>query len=301
MVSDIDEKITDFSPFTIRGRQMTPTVLEEIRGAIETYWHAGRSVISQVLCEQWNWRRANGHLKDMACRELLLRLERLGLIALPPRRSVKINYRRIPPIPPAFEERNLPRLDGRVDSYRRITIEMVRGSEKERLWDTLVHRYHYLGCAPIVGAYLKYVVYLDDHVVACLAWGSAAWKVGCRDRFIGWRPEQRQKRLSAIANNVRFLILPGVQVQHLASKALALCRRALLSDWPQVFGEALVLLETFVDGSRFRGTCYRADNWLYLGETKGSAKRGACYYHHGLTKAVFVYPLRHDFRRRLLS
>jgi len=301
MARDIDEKIVDFSPLTIRGRQITPTVLEEIRGAIETHRHAGRSVISRTLCEQWNWRQTNGLLKDMACRELLLRLERLGLIALPPRRSVKSNYKRIPLLPSAFEESNLPRLNGRVDSYRQMTIEMVRGSEKEKLWDALVHRYHYLGCTPIVGAYLKYVVALDDHVVACLAWGSAAWKVGCRDRFIGWRPEQRQKRLSAIANNVRFLILPGVQVQHCASKALALCRRALLSNWPQAFGEELVLLETFVDDARFRGTCYRADNWLYLGETKGSAKRGASYHHHGHAKAVFVYPLRHDFRRRLLS
>jgi hypothetical protein len=301
MASGIDEKIIGFSPLTIRGRQITPTVLEEIRGAIDTHRHAGRSVISQLLCEQWNWRQANGHPKDMACRELLLRLERLGLIALPPRRSVKSNYKRIPPIPPAFEESNLPPLNGRVDSYQHMSIEMVRGSEKEMLWDALVHRYHYLGCTPIVGAYLKYVVSLDDHVVACLAWGSAAWKVGCRDRFIGWPPEQRQKRLSAIANNVRFLILPGVQVQHLASKALALCRRALISDWPKIFGEALVLLETFVDSSRFRGTCYCADNWLYLGQTKGSAKRGASYHHHGLAKAVFVYPLCYDFRRRLCS
>lgn len=299
MASDMDEKIVDFSLPTIRGRRITPTVLDEIRGVIDTHRHAGRSVISRVLCGQWNWRQTNGRLKDMACRELLLRLERLALITLPPRRSVKSNYKRIPPIPPAFEESNLPRLDGRVDSYR-ISIEMVRGSEKERLWDALVHRYHYLGCAPIVGAYLKYVVSLDDHLVACLAWGSAAWKVGCRDRFIGWRSEQRPKRLSAIANNVRFLILPGVQVQHLASKALALGRQALIADWPQVFAEELVLLETFVDSSRFRGTCYRADNWLYLGQTKGSAKRGASYHHHGLAKAVFVYPLRHDFRRRLL-
>ena len=301
MANDIDEKTIDFSLLTIRGRQITPPILEEIRGVIDTYRHAGRSVISQVLCEQWNWRQANGYPKAMACRELLRRLERLALIALPPRRSVKSNDKRILPLPPTFEERNLPRLNGRVDCYRRMTIEMVRGSEKERLWDALVHRYHYLGCTPIVGAYLKYMVALDDHVVACVAWGSAAWKVGCRDRFIGWRLEQRQKGLRALANNVRFLILPGIQVQYLASKALALCRKALISDWPQVFGEELVLLETFVDGSRFRGTCYRADNWLYLGETKGSAKRGASYHHHGLAKAVFVYPLWHDFRRRLCS
>ncbi len=135
IASDIDEKIIAFSLPTIRGRRITPTVLEEIRGVINTCRHAGRSVISRVLCEQWNWRQSNGLLKDMACRGLLLRLERLGLIALPPRRRVKSNYKRIPPIPPAFEENNLPRLDGRVDCYRRMTIDMVRGSEKEILWD----------------------------------------------------------------------------------------------------------------------------------------------------------------------
>lgn len=294
-----DEKMVDFRSISIRGRLITREGLHQIRTTIEAYWHEGRSAISRRLCQHWNWRQTNGQLKEMACRDLLLRLERMGLIVLPPRQSIKVNRKRIAPVPQAFEQTNVIPLTDRVDAYQSITIQMVRGSPKERLWDSLVHRYHYLGCPQIVGAYLKYVVYLDGQLAACLAWSSAAWKVGCRDRFIGWSAQQRQNKLNAVANNVRFLILPWVQVKHFASKTLALCSRALGSDWRLAFGEELVLLETFVDGSRFQGTCYRAANWLYLGQTKGSAKRGASYHHHGITKAVFVYPLRHDFRRRL--
>jgi len=154
MPSDIDEKII------IRGRQITPTVLEEIRSTIDTHPHAGRSVISRLLCERWNWRQTNGYLKEIACRELLLRLERMGLVTLPPPQRVKVNRKTILPLPQAFEENHLPSLGGRVDSYHNLTIAMVRGSHKENLWDSLVERYHYLGHAPIVGAYLKYVVYL---------------------------------------------------------------------------------------------------------------------------------------------
>lgn len=294
-----DERMVDFASITIRGRLITVDVLQEIRNTIEAHWDNGRSAISRKLCQRWNWQQTNGRLKEMACRDLLLRLERMCLIVLPPRQCIKVNHKKIAPIPQAFEEINIPPLNGRVDAYQSINTQMVRGSHKERLWDSLVHRYHYLGYTPIVGAYLKYIVYLDGQLAACLAWSSAAWKIGCRDRFIGWSAEQRQNKLSAIANNARFLILPWIQVKHFASKTLALCSRVLISDWQQAFGEELVLLETFVDSSRFRGTCYRAANWLYLGQTKGSAKRGASYHHHGISKAVFVYPLRHDFRRRL--
>ncbi|MFQ5631006.1 MAG: Druantia anti-phage system protein DruA [bacterium] len=289
----------EFKPICIRGRDITLEVLQFIRHTIDIHWDDGRSAISRILCEQWNWRQANGRLKDMACRDLLLRLERLGLIDLPPQQRKKVNHKRILPVPSEFEESQAQRLVGRVDAFQHLHLEMVRGSEKEPLWDSLVHRYHYLGCRTIVGGYLKYFAYLDGLLVACLGWGSAAWKVRCRDHFIGWSVLQRQQHLGGIANNVRFLILPWIQIQHLASKTLALCARILPIDWKQFFDDELVLLETFVDQSRFRGTCYRAANWCYLGQTKGSAKRGASYYRHGLAKAVFVYPLHQNFRQRL--
>lgn len=289
----------DVEPIRLRGREITPEVLQAIQQTIAAHAHEGRSAISRILCAQWNWRQSNGSLKDMACRDLLLRLERLGLIQLPPRQSQKRNYKIIPPLPAAFEEHAVSPLTGRVDAFRELRLHMVRGHEHEARWDALVARYHYLGCRTIVGGYLKYLAYLDDHLVACLGWGSAAWKVGSRDRFIGWSAQQREQHLRGIANNVRFLILPWVRVQHLASKALALSARVLPGDWQNAFAEKLFLLETFVDHARFAGTSYKAANWLCLGHTKGSAKRGASYHHHGLVKAVFVYPLCADFRARL--
>ena len=286
-------------PITIRGRHITTDVLDEIRQVIEQNRELGRTHISLILCQKWGWRQSNGRLKGMACRDLLLRLERMGLISLPPRKREKVNRKIIVPVSDLFNQYGSKLLSGRIDEYRRIELEMVRGTYKEKLWDYLVDQYHYLGCSQIVGSYLKYLVYLDNQLASCFGWGSAAWKVGCRDRFIGWTAEQRRNGLHCISNNVRFLILPWVQVEHFASKTLALSTRVLKADWQKTFSEELVLVETFVDCSRFRGTCYRAANWIYLGQTRGSAKRGASYRHHGLTKAVFVYPLVSDFRERL--
>ena len=197
-----------------------------------------------------------------------------------------------------LEENNSP-LEGRIDAYNNIDIELADTNEKKRLWDSLVDAYHYLGCKHIVGVCLKYFIYLDDQIASCLGWGSAAWKVGCRDQFIGWSHEMRSQRLNSIANNTRFLILPWVRVLHFASKALSISAHCLAKDWKNRFQEELFLLETFVDRSRFRGTCYKAANWLYLGDTKGSGKKGTSYNHHGIIKSIFVYPLRHDFRRKL--
>jgi len=152
-----------------------------------------------------------------------------------------------------------------------------------------------------VGAYLKYLAYLDGRPVACLGWGSAAWRVSCRDAFIGWDRARRQRNLSQLVNNVRFLILPWVQVEHLASKVLAANIRRLAADWQAYYNQAIVLLETFVDQARFPGTCYRAANWQYVGTTRGIAKSGNRHYRHDQCKAVFLYPLRRDFRERLYA
>lgn len=283
-------------PLNIRNRIISNQVLDQIRKTVDTHWDRGRSHISNILCEKWDWRQANGRLKAMACRDLLLRLERMDLIKLPSPKRSNNNRKKILPISLDFHAEPII---GRVDIYKQIDIELATSTDKRKQWDWLVHEYHYLGCKKIVGLCLKYFVYLEKQLVCLLGWGSAAWKVGCRDRFIGWSPTQRRSRLNGIANNVRFLILPWVKVQHLASKVLALSARVLAMDWQEKFQEELVLLETFVDRCRFHGTCYRASNWHYLGETKGSGKSGTCYHHHGIIKSVFVYPLTPHFRRKL--
>ncbi len=288
-----------FTSKTIRGRQITSPVLKEIRQTIDENWKLGRTAISRVLCENWDWRQNNGQLKAMACRELLLRLEREGYITLPPRIHNNNNQKRFNWSPDLFDNIDTQPIIGRIDQFTHIRLDMVRGSHKEKLWDYLIDQYHYLGYTQIVGSYLKYLVYLDDQLAACVGFGSAAWKVGCRDRFIGWNTPQRKNNLSGIANNVRFLMLPWVDVKYFASKALALSARVLPGDWYHAFSQQLVLVETFVDRSRFVGTCYRAANWIYLGDTKGSSKSGASYQHHGIIKSVFVYPLDRHFKRRL--
>jgi hypothetical protein len=232
----------------------------------------------------------------MACRDLLLRLQRMDLIVLPPPK--RSNNNRKKKLIFASDVIDHP-IVGRIDAFTKIDFELAHTRAARHLWDSLVDRYHYLGCKHIVGACLKYLIYLDGQLACLLGWGSAAWKVGCRDDFIGWSHEKRIQGLNSIANNTRFLILPWIRVQHFASKVLALSVRVLAKDWEDRFQERLLLLETFVDRSRFRGTCYKAANWLHVGDTKGSGKRGASYHHHGVIKSVFVYPLRPDFRRKL--
>jgi hypothetical protein len=287
------------NPLTIRTREITTHELDYIRQTIATHWDAGRSAISHILCEHWNWRQTNGQLKGMACRELLLRLERMGYICLPARINEKNNCRIIPKLPERYDVANATPLTGRIDSYQKLHVELASEQSQRDVWDSLIDRYHYLGYSPVVGSCLKYMIYLDDQLVSCMGWGSAAWKVGCRDQHIGWTRDQRKQHLHRIANNVRFLILPWVQIKHLASKVLARSLRTLISDWHDRFHEELLLAETFVDSSKYKGTSYRAANWHYLGDTTGCGKRGASYHHHGIIKSVFVYPLHPDYRTRL--
>ena len=283
--------------YHIRGRSIGESELETVRSFIRAHRSRGRSAISRALCEHWDWRQTNGRLKDRACRVLLLALEGAGEVELPGR----IKYNNRSKKAPDGSRYVIPQdeIAGTVSDFRSLTIEMVRQSPIEGLWDYLVHEYHYLGHPWIVGSHLKYLVYLEGQVAACLGWGSAAWRVGCRDAFIGWDRQRRKKNLGLVANNVRFLILPWVRVKHLASKVLAATTSRLAADWQAFYRQDLVLLETFVDVARFRGTCYRAANWIHVGETVGVAKRGNRHLAHGRPKAVYLYPLMRDFRERL--
>jgi hypothetical protein len=264
---------------------------------ISDHWASGRSAISRLLCEHWDWRQPNGQPKEMACRALLLALEARGALELPPRqkesfRAPRRTDRQVFPV-------DTSPLEGTVSEFRSLTIKMVRQTPDEGLWDYLVDTYHYLGRPWIVGSYLKHLVYLDGRLVACLGWGSAAWKVGCRDTFIGWDAEARKANLHKVVNNVRFLILPWVRVEHLASKVLASNLRVLASDWQRFYSHEITLAETFVDTERYQGTCYKAANWTRIGETKGRGKYDREYRFAASVKAVYLYPLIKDFRERL--
>jgi len=283
---------------TIQGQRFSPNIgLIEQLLAENPGW--GRSRLSVRLCELWDWRAANGQLKDMACRSLLLRLEKAGRLALPPRQRKSPNaYRNRTPLWVAH--RSEP-IESALKALTPLQITCVaNASEQERLFRCLLSSYHYLGLRNTVGENLKYLVHSrDGRPLACLLFGAPAWKCGARDAWIGWRAPARERNLPYVANNTRFLVLPWVGVAHLASHLLARIARRIQGDWMAKYGHSLYCLETFVDCSRYRGVCYRAANWQLVGHTTG---RGRNDRQHRLCvprKDLYLYPLARDFRRRL--
>jgi hypothetical protein len=286
-------------PITIRKRTITADDIVPIQTTINEHWSRGRKHISRVLCEQWKWFQPNGRLKDMACREILLTLNRKGLISLPPPLKNANNHRRNKVIP-EIDVDQTP-LQEPISKLPPIGLKMVRATDAEPLYNSLVHHHHYLEYRQIVGNHLKYIAYIDDRPVACLGWGSAAWSVKSRDAFIGWDKKKKERRLHFVANNTRFLVLPWVSVKCLASKVLALNINAISNDWMAVYHHPLYLLETFVQQNRFKGTCYKAANWIKVGQTKGIAKSGHDHLIHGNIKDVLLYPLGKGFRKKLMG
>nr|CBX28284.1 hypothetical protein N47_G36080 [uncultured Desulfobacterium sp.]CBX28926.1 hypothetical protein N47_B20720 [uncultured Desulfobacterium sp.]CBX29277.1 hypothetical protein N47_J02580 [uncultured Desulfobacterium sp.]CBX29280.1 hypothetical protein N47_J02610 [uncultured Desulfobacterium sp.]CBX31431.1 hypothetical protein N47_E49430 [uncultured Desulfobacterium sp.] len=276
-------------PLIIRKRTITAADLDVIQCVIDENRNKSRTQISRALCQKWNWRQPNGRLKDMACREVLLTLYRKNLINYPSgvhdgrnkERNQSIETVDIDTTPVACVFSQLKPLQ----------LQLVRGSKSEPLYRSLVEQYHYLGYRQIVGNHLTYIAFSGDSPVACLGWGSAAWSVKSRDAFIGWDKKTKEKNLHFVANNTRFLVLPWVNVKCLASKLLSLNIKRISDDWMKVYHHPLYLLETFVDQSRFKGTCYKAANWIKVGQTKGTAKSGHDHMVHGKIKDVFLYPL----------
>ena len=284
--------------FRYRARELDNEDIQFIRALISEHFQRGRSYISKVLCEAWQWVQPNGKLKECAARDLLLRLEEQGFIELPARLRPKNNLKQksLDQVPLFIKEP----ITGSTGEYDRPCIKLV-DSQDSYLWDYLVHHHHYLGLPKLVGEHLRYMVYINGQAGACFSWASAAWRVKARDQFIGWDEETKRKNLHLVANNTRFLIPHWVKVKHLASRVLALNVKRLSADWQKTYGHPVYLAETFVDLSRFKGVCYRAANWIFVGQTSGSAKKGNSYLYHGHPKAICLYPLHRQFRRRLLD
>lgn len=282
----------------VQGRSLSPVDLEWIRALLVAHpdWH--RTQLSREICRVWAWQDGVGRAKDMACRTMLLKLERRGLLELPPRRGPSVNHRRGRTFEPVPHDTRA--IQGSLRDVAPISLRFADGGLDRALWQTLLHAYHYLGFTTRVGQSLSYLA-LDRQArpVAALLFGAAAWKVAGRDRFIGWNVQQRQRKLHALANNMRFLIPPWVRVPHLASHLLALVARRIAHDWQQKYGHRLALLETFVEQPRFAGTCYRAANWVTVGETTGRTRNDVHNTISRPIKTVMVYPLRPDFRRYL--
>lgn len=283
---------------TYRGRSVTKNDIRAVKRIIAAHPEKSRRFISQEVCRVWDWRQPNGVLKDMVCRSLLLVLESKGFITLPPRKSTPANplaHRK----KPTWVDIDRSPLQCSLGDLFPVKLEQIRRTHFEKLFNGLVSEHHYLGYTQPVGEHLKYIAFSHDRPIACLSWGSPPWYIGARDRFIGWSKEIRQKNLHLIANNLRFLIVPWVQVSCLASYLLALNRQCLSQDWQRLYHHPVYLVETFVDTERYRGTCYQADNWQFVGQTKGFGKLSKSREPLLSKKAVYVYPLTRNFRREL--
>jgi len=285
----------------MQGREVTAADIELIRAMLAAHPAQGRTPLSSELCRRWDWRNARGQLKDMACRTLLLKLERAGHIRLPPRirpSSNGLRNRRPPVAPLAYEP-----VRGPLRDLLPLSVGIVApGSDDARLFNGLLAHEHYLGHRNTVGENLRYLV-RDRHgrPVACALFGSAAWKCADRDAFLGWDRPTRERNLQRMTNNTRFLIPGWVQVPHLASHVLGLIARRIRADWQAKYGHPVHALETFVERSRFKGTCYRAANWMRLGATQGRTRNDRAHRLRARVKDVYLYPLVADFRRELCA
>jgi len=286
-------------PIISRKRTITELDLKLIQATINEYWDKGRTQISKILCKKWNWVQENGRPKDMACREILLTLYRKDLIELPRGKHDGRNLKRNLSVP-VVETDQTP-LQDKLSKLPPVKLKSVRNTSLESLYNSLIQQHHYLGYRQIVGQHLKYMAFIDDRAVACLGWGSAAWAVKSRESFIGWNKTAKDQNLHMVINNIRFLVLPWVSVKCLASKILALNIKLIKEHWPTIYQHPIYLLETFVERDRFMGTCYKAANWIHVGETKGTSKKGHDHMYHGNIKDVYLYPLRKDFREKLIN
>ena len=281
-----------------RGRTVTTADVEFIKGLIADNKAASRRRLSEMLCAAWGWVQANGALRSMVCRGLMLSLSRAGHIELPSVRQINPNplARRVRPKP--VETDQTP-LHASLAALKPFTFRAVRRTPEESVFGGLMEAHHYLGYTQPVGEHLKFMVYAGERPVACLAWSSAPRHLAPRDLYLGWSAANRKRNIRFIAYNTRFLILPWVHVEHLASHLLGRMLKMLPGEWQRVYGHPVYFAETFVDTERFKGTCYRAANWVFLGHTTGRGKNDQTHRANRSLKQVLGYPLTPDFRKRL--
>ncbi len=277
------------------GRDFSEPELEQIRQLIAQQPSRNRTELSRLVCRLLGWYKVDGDLKAMSCRVAMLRMQDDGLIQLPPSSRSNQPKRHI-----RFTQQTAPQplLQRPLHMLEPLQFQPARSRVDARLWNEY-HRYHYLGHKTLPGAQMRYIVIANNQPVALLGFGASAWQVAPRDQFIGWSHEQRKKNLHLVINNARFLILPWIQSNNLASKILSLAARQLPKDWETRYGYRPLLLETFVETDRFAGTCYKAANWSHVGRTKGRGKLGPAGKQSVPIKDIWLYPLDRRFRAYL--
>ncbi|PYX53956.1 MAG: hypothetical protein DMG76_23600 [Acidobacteria bacterium] len=290
-------KASEIRSLVVSGRAFSGAEVEQIQETVRVFSKLSRWELAQTLCEHLGWVTAKGQYKVESCLKALRRLEGLGLIQGPaPRRY---EPRKKEPLRPSEETEAAVEVVGRVEDFEPIELEGVEQRPQVELWNQYVGRYHYLGYQRPFGAHQRYFIVSRQNLprrLGCLLFAASAWAVGVRDEWIGWSARARTQRLNWVVNNSRFLIFPWVRIANLASRALALAARQVEQDWQRRYGYRPVLLETFVDPQRYRGTCYRAANWVELGMTVGRGRLDRHKRYGSTRKLVYVYPLRADFR-----
>ena len=283
-----------------RGRPVSPDDVQFIRALIADNPASSRRALSGKLCEAWDWRQSNGAPRDMVCRGLMLELHRAGHIELPPVRHVNPNPLAQRRRPAPVEADQAP-IRGCLGDLGPLVFRQVRRTPEEGLFNGLIEAHHYLGYTQPVGEHLKFLVFAGQRPVAGFAWISAPRHLGPRDRYIGWSPASRRKNIRYVAYNSRFLVLPWVEVRYLASHLLGRMAKLLPAEWERVYGHPVYFAETFVLPERFKGTCYRAANWVWLGQTTGRGKNDLTMRANRPLKDVLGLALTKRFRRLLME
>ena len=260
-----------------------------------------RAAVSRALCEALDWRRPNGQYKDMSARQALLRMQDDGLIELPPARHHYGGSSTRPAVSWTSASDPQPLVTGFRGDLAALRLVATTDRRSFALWRELIARYHYLGYTPLTGARIHYLIYDGERLLGAIGFGASAWALAPRDRFIGWTRIERESHLPLVVNNARFLILPWVHVKYLASSVLALAAKQLVRDWEARHHFRPALLETFTDPRFFAGTCYRAANWIYVGDTQGRGKLDRHTQRALPIKAIFLYPLDPRFREKLTA
>jgi hypothetical protein len=289
-------------PTMLQGRPFGPEALTQVQALLGQKEDWSRYRLSRELARLWNWRTPQGQLKDMAARTLLLKLQAQGWIKLPPVRMKSPTRSGRAPVPagPALEQSPVVCVLGEVVPLEVREVSGADDPEGRRQLEAALHQHHYLGYRSRVGQNLQY--WVGDKLgrpLGCVVFGAPAWQCAVRDRWIGWDATQRARQLGGMVNNTRFLVFPWVRVPHLASHILSQISRRIRRDWQQKYGQPIWLLETFVDRQRFAGTCYRAANWICLGQTQGRGRQGPAGQLSTSIKDVYVWPLHRNFRRHL--
>jgi len=281
------------------GRLFSTEAIDQIQQLITDNPRLNRAQLSRLVCDMIGWLRPDGGRKDMSCRVAMLRMHRDGLIILPKPQKGNGNGRNRPLLTSASEPREPISLPA--GALGQLLFRPVNSRRDSSLWNELIERYHYLGYKTLPGAQIRYLVFSGNHLLAALGFGAAAWALAPRDRFIGWTAEQRVANLHLVINNARFLILPWITSPNLASRILAGVNKQLPHHWQTRYGYQPVLMETFVEKNRFRGTCYRAANWIYVGKTQGRGKLDRYKRRQLPVKDIFLYPLSKAFRQILCT